>query len=258
MNILTVPTMVLRDTQTFFAQVRLRKRLGELIGSLTGATVLFLALFGCLIGAFHGPLQALTSAIKLPLLYLLTLLITFPTLYVFNILFGARFSMRQYFSLLLGATAINSVLLLGFAPIGILFMLTSDSYLIFKLINILMLAISGMVAMRFFYQGMGLIDEKVFPAMPPPESIDDAEKPAPARSVQEMRRELERQNTTRRRIMKLWVVLYALVGSQLAWTLKPFFGVPGKPFVLFDDKAGNFFTDVLESIAKLLFSSASY
>ena len=256
MNILTVPTMVLRDTQPFFAQVRLRERLGELIGSLTGATVLFLALFGCLIGAFHGPLQALASAIKLPLLYLLTLLITFPTLYVFNILFGARFSMRQYFSLLLGATAINSVLLLGFAPIGILFMLTSDSYLIFKLINILMLAISGMVAMRFFYQGMGQIDENAFP--PPTADEGELAEHNNQSDLQIPRSELKRQKSTRRRIMKLWVVLYALVGSQLAWTLKPFFGVPGKPFVLFDDKAGNFFIDVLESIAKLLFSTASY
>ncbi|CDN10156.1 hypothetical protein RintRC_1935 [Richelia intracellularis] len=42
---------------------------------------LFLVIYGEIIGAFHSWMQALSSAVKLPALYLITLLICFPRLY---------------------------------------------------------------------------------------------------------------------------------------------------------------------------------
>ena len=40
---------------------------------------------------------------------------------------------------------------------------------------------------------------------------------------------------TRMSILRFWLVLYAFVGTQLAWTLRPFFvfGTLGTSFVLF-------------------------
>ena len=54
-----------------------------------------LACYGAVLGSFHSPLMALTSAVKLPLLFLITLAICLPTLYLFNLVFGAKLSVRQ-------------------------------------------------------------------------------------------------------------------------------------------------------------------
>ncbi len=51
-----------------------------------------LACYGLVLGFSNGLLQALASAIKLPVLFFLTLAICLPTLYLFNLLFGALLS----------------------------------------------------------------------------------------------------------------------------------------------------------------------
>jgi hypothetical protein len=47
-------------------------------------------------------------------------------------------------------------------------------------------------------------------------------------------------------------VLYGLVGSQLAWTLRPFFGAPNQPFQLFRDIEGNFYQQVIRIFFQFL------
>lgn len=56
----------------------------------------------------------------------------------------------------------------------------------------------------------------------------------------------------RAHILKLWIVLYGFVGSQLGWTLRPFFGAPDHTFQIFRKMGGNFYIDVLDSIKELL------
>ena len=52
--------------------------------------------------------------------------------------------------------------------------------------------------------------------------------------------------------LRLWFLLYAFVGTQLAWTLRPFFGAPGLPFQVFRELGGNFYTDIVRSIEHIL------
>jgi hypothetical protein len=56
----------------------------------------------------------------------------------------------------------------------------------------------------------------------------------------------------RRWVMWLWVFVYAFVGSQMAWTLRPFIGAPSMPFELFRQLGGNFYTNVFASIGEIL------
>ena len=65
------------------------------------SSVVSLAVYGAVLGAFQRSAQALSSAVKLPLLFLATLAICLPTLYLFNLLFGARLSMRQALALIM-------------------------------------------------------------------------------------------------------------------------------------------------------------
>jgi len=54
----------------------------------------------------------------------------------------------------------------------------------------------------------------------------------------------------RTNILRFWLGLYGFVGSQLGWTLRPFFGSPGK-FELFRERGGNFFSAVFDAIRHL-------
>lgn len=53
-------------------------------------------------------------------------------------------------------------------------------------------------------------------------------------------------------ILRYWLGLYAFVGTQLAWTLRPFFGAPNSPFALFREQDSNFYVAILRSISQLL------
>jgi hypothetical protein len=53
-------------------------------------------------------------------------------------------------------------------------------------------------------------------------------------------------------ILRFWLILYAFVGTQLAWTLRPFFGMPGSPFVLFRELEGNFYLSLMQAIGEIM------
>ena len=79
-NFTTLITL-LRERQNFLEEMRQGIRLPSKIISLLVCSSLFLAIYGGIIGAYHSWMQAVSSAIKLPVLYLITLLICLPTLY---------------------------------------------------------------------------------------------------------------------------------------------------------------------------------
>jgi hypothetical protein len=53
-------------------------------------------------------------------------------------------------------------------------------------------------------------------------------------------------------LLYVWILLFGFVGTQLAWTLRPFFGDPGHPFALFRHIDGTFYADILQTISRLL------
>jgi hypothetical protein len=52
-------------------------------------------------------------------------------------------------------------------------------------------------------------------------------------------------------LLYIWILLFGFVGTQLAWTLRPFFGSPGMPFELFRDLDGTFYADILRTLGNL-------
>ena len=45
-------------------------------------------------------------------------------------------------------------------------------------------------------------------------------------------------------LLYIWILLFGFVGTQLAWTLRPFFGRPGEEFALFRSIEGNFYAEI--------------
>jgi hypothetical protein len=62
----------------------------------------------------------------------------------------------------------------------------------------------------------------------------------------------EQGRTGRKFVLFFWIWLYAFVGSQMAWTLRPFLGYPSAKFELIRELGGNFYADIFRSLGELL------
>ena len=98
-----------------------------------------------------------------------------------------------------------------------------DAYQFFKLLNVLIFGVTGVFGVKFLYEGMQLLSEQ-----------DEVGK------------------KTRTTILRCWLFLYAFVGMQLGWFLRPFFGAPGYKFELFRAVGGNFYLDIVKAISEIL------
>ena len=213
MRDLGVVETILRNRALFFHEIRDGVALGEKMRAMVVSSLVFLALYGAVMGSTHSLWQALSSAAKLPVLFLATLFICAPTLYFFNVLFGSNQSLTQNVALILTAITVTAVLLLSFAPITLFFLLTTSQYQFFKLLNVGIFSVSGVMGVLFLSQGMRIVAA---------EAAGDH---------------------SRRRVLRLWMFLYAFVGSQLAWTIRPFIGAPSIEFELFRQLGGNFYSN---------------
>lgn len=225
MNYFSTVIFLLRDRQEFLKEIYEGISLKSKITSLLISSSCFFAIYGGIIGAFSSPLQIISSAIKLPALYLITVLICLPTLYIFNVIFGSKETIGQHFTFLLTAVSVIAILLCGFAPVTLFFLVTVNDYYFFLLLNVAIFALTGIIGVSFLYQVM---------------------KPTVDSST-------EQGFKVRTNILRFWLVLYGFVGSQLGWTLRPFFGSPGQQFELFRAREGSFFSAVLNSIVHLIF-----
>ncbi len=238
---LLVIERILRDRDGLWKQVLVEHRLNELIGQLMASSAVALSCYGLVLGFSNGPLQAISSAIKLPILFLLTLLICLPTLYLFNLVFGARLSVRQALALVLVAITVTSMSTLAFAPISLFFLVTVD-YGFNKLLNVSILTLTGSVGLSFLLDGMGSLNKLTIASHKQATTSDELEQQPPPPTEQAVSMSL----------LYIWVLLYGFVGTQLGWTLRPFFGSPNKPFELFRSLEGNFYVNIVQTIMKML------
>lgn len=223
MKYFSVIMYLLRERQEFLEDIRKGVKLKSKILGLLISSFAFFAIYGAIIGASSSWLQCLVSAIKLPALYLLSLIICFPTLYFFNVMFGSKRSFEQYLTLLMTAMGMISILLFGFAPVTLFFLLSTQDYSFFLLLNVAIMGLTGLLGINFFYQGMQFLSEE-----------DKVGK------------------EIRFNILRFWLGLYGFVGTQLGWTLRPFFGSPGLPFQLFREHESNFYLSIIKAISSIL------
>lgn len=222
MNYFSTVIILLRDRKEFLEEIYQGIGLKSKIAALLISSSCFFALYGAIVGAFHSLPQVASSAIKLPALYLITLLICLPTLYIFNALFGSKQTIGQHFTYLLTAVSVIAILLCGFAPVTLFFLVTVNNYSFFLLLNVAIFALTGILGVSFLYQVMKPISDN----------------------------EGDQGIKVRKNILRFWLVLYGFVGSQLGWTLRPFFGSPGQ-FELFRPREGSFFSGVWAALMNL-------
>ncbi|MCC6359984.1 MAG: hypothetical protein IT450_14665 [Phycisphaerales bacterium] len=242
-------------------------------GFLTLAIVLG-ALYGLFMGLFavinRSPtelMQLVASMVKLPALFLLTLLITFPSLYVFNALVGCRLTAASMLRLLVGAIVVNLAVAASFGPILGFFTLSTTSYSFMVVLNVALLGIAGVVGLGFLlkvlrrladWQAAQSWFEQTADAATPPKP-DAAVPPggdAASTAAHPTRAKLPPPaggpTDPAGMILRVWLLIYAMVGAQMGWILRPFIGSPNLPFEWFRPRSGNFIEGLAGAIRSLV------
>jgi hypothetical protein len=243
----------------------------------TSATLLPLRSFlpaaivlGCVYGFFMGwyavlgreppsYMQLVASTVKTPALFLLTLFVTFPSLYVFNALMGGRLGFAAALRLLVGAIVVNLAVAASLGPVLGFFTLSTTSYPFMVLLNVALLGTAGLISAGFLLRALRALSGPPEPApiLPPnlaPEAPDAESAEAsrlPRFLAARAAAEYEQRSPSAAGIFPVWAVLYGLVGAQMAWVLRPFIGNPKIPFAWLRPIDGNFFSSVVEQILRL-------
>ncbi len=261
--------------------------------------ILLAAVYGLCMGSFalvrgiensnyeQALLQTFASMCKVPLLFLLTLFVTFPSLYVFNALVGSKLRVVPVLKLLVASLAVNLAALASMGPILAFFSVSTPNYSFIVLLNVIVFSVAGMLGLVFLIQTLNRLvlsecetspltvshpvafeDDATIVTGDPTlafNSEPDSQRPmqAPIRSqTSDLRQRksgpLDRLEGTVlghhvRKVFACWIVLFGLVGAQMGWVLRPFIGSPAEPFSWFRARHSNFFEAVYHTLTNVLF-----
>ncbi|MCK4872043.1 MAG: hypothetical protein KAS72_04890 [Phycisphaerales bacterium] len=233
------------------------------------AAVVLGALYGFFMGWYAiltnehpgGWMQLIASTVKMPALFLLTLAVTLPSLYVFSALIGGRLGFSATLRLLIGAIVVNVTVAASLGPILGFFTVSTTSYPFMIALNVALLAIAGFVGMVFLLRtlrravapllayGDPVVEERA-------QTEDGAGETDHTREIGPLERPTRplprRAHWQARAIFSVWFVLYGLVGAQMGWLLRPFVGSPDLEFSWLRQREGSFFLALLRHLSDLL------
>ncbi|MBE7213389.1 MAG: hypothetical protein INR65_20425 [Gluconacetobacter diazotrophicus] len=184
--------------------------------------------YGCTLGWWRGPLQSLYTAVKFPLLVFLTCGGNALLNGLLAAVLGLGLSLRQSMLTILMSFTLTALILGAFSPV-MLFLLGNTppltahqpaSHSVLLTAHVAVIAFAGVVANRRL---LGLLER------------------------------LAGRASSARAILFAWLTGNLLLGSQLAWVLRPFVGSPGLPvqFLRDDPLRGNFFEAVFHACKHL-------
>jgi hypothetical protein len=238
----------------FELPLRITVPLAVILGSLYGFFMGWYAVSMAESGKGMGVPQMIASMVKVPALFLLTLVVTFPSLYVFNALIGARLDFLSALRMLMAAIVVNLAVAASFGPIVGFFTLSTTSYPFMVVLNVSLLGVAGIVGLGFLLTALRRLvavapwrhaHANGAPLAPPPAESDPEQPEAPA-----MRD--SGSASAAGAIFAVWVVIYGLVGAQMGWLLRPFIGHPNLEFEIFRIREGNFFFGLFNALRNLL------
>lgn len=174
--------------------------------------------YGAAMGSFGGVANGraellIYSAVKVPLLLGVTFAIAIPSFFVLNTLLGVRDDFRRVFSALVEAQAGLTVVLASMMPLTLLWYASVDGYPLAILFNAMLFGIASVA-------GQWILRRRYQP--------------------------LIERNAVHRHLQRGWLIIYAFVGIQMGWVLRPFIGAPEVSPQFFRDGAwGNAYIEVM-------------
>ncbi|MCY3024322.1 MAG: hypothetical protein NTW87_35545 [Planctomycetota bacterium] len=183
------------------------------------APPLIVVLCGCAYGAvmagYHGfggdRLQmVLYGALKVPLLFLATMVLAVPCFYVTNLLLGVGDDFEAVWRGLTDYQLLVALQLAALAPVTVFVNLSNGDYRTAQAWSALMFAVAAWNARR---------------------------------ALRACYRPLIARHPAHRLLSRVWFVLYAFVGIQMGWDLRPFVGHPTMPVQFLRDDIGNAYVE---------------
>jgi len=232
------------------------------MGPLAAMSVLLGVAYGICMGLYalatRTPpclMQTVAAAIKVPALFFLTLVVTFPSLYVFSALLGVRLTPKDTLRLILVPITVNLGVLASLGTITAFFTVSTTSYPFMTLLNVFFFAVSGIIGLRVLLTMLSRLEEAQAPPtvlLPVTSPADGGGNPSPPGPAQPAVPPRVPGRAAARTTFQVWVVIYALVGAQMGWILRPFIGAPNLPFDWFRGRESNIFIAVVRTIGTLL------
>ena len=203
---------------------------GARLAACTAAIVVGGAAYGFTLGLWRAPLMGGYVAFKLPLLIVLTLLTNGLINGMFAQVLGSGLSFRQTLMALLMSFATFALITGALSPIALAAVLNAPgpgepggttAYRSILLTHVLIIAFAGITAHQRFLPVLRTVS-----AAPSAASL----------------------------VFTAWLAGNLLVGAQLSWNLRPFFGQPGRPvqFLRADWNHSSFYESVWQNLSHLL------
>src|SRR5690606_37024492 len=126
--------------------------------------------------------------------------------------------------LLLIVGVVHTAVLASLGPVFVFFAASTNSYPFLLLLNVAFAAAGGVVSLVVLRRGL----QNGFAA-------NDTE-----------------QSSTTRRVLVVWCIVYAAVGAQMGWLLRPFLGAPSEEFAWLRGRESSFFEAVLRTLGDLV------
>ena len=212
---------VFQNTESYFDE-RDKEQSKKFILSQLLIICVFTFLYGVVMGSYYSFLQSLVAGLKLMFLFLATILICFPSLFVIQQVLGSKMTLRQMIFVVMSGFVLTSAIALSFSPIVILFQITGGNYHFLQLLHVAIFIFSGIFGMRLMIEALKFACEKkgIYPHI----------------------------GVT---VFRIWIIILAFVGIQLSWNLRPFLCNKNEEFKLFRKYEGNFYTAIIYSVQQL-------
>ncbi|MFK8102029.1 MAG: hypothetical protein AB8G15_05885 [Saprospiraceae bacterium] len=215
---------VLQERDEHFEKITHEEYPNNLVFAQIILIAIFSFLYGTIMGSYNSWEQSLSSGGKLCILIFLTLVICFPSFYIVQLVLGSKVKIKQLAMMILSGFLMTTTIMLAFAPIILLFQLSGDNYNFLKFLHLGVFVFAGFFGMRAVLEALktSFAATGVYPKI----GLN---------------------------IFRIWVIIFAFVGVQLAWNLRPFVGSKDMKFELLrEDTRGNFYQNMVRSIGDML------
>lgn len=210
------------DKEGSLEKITDEKDIGQKIWNQFILVSILALVYGAIMGCYNSFYQAVSSGIKMPVLFSLLIIICFPAFYVIQSVLGSKLSLGQMVSIILSGFIYTTSIMVSFSTIVLFFLITGGNYAFIKLLHVAIIAFAGIFGMKRIIDALKYSCEKkeIYPR-------------------------------TGIVVFRFWIVILFFVGSQLSWSLRPFIGAKDNPFVIFRNQPGNFYQNVLQSFPSL-------
>jgi hypothetical protein len=213
---------IFQNKESYFNEIN-TKQSNRLIFNQIVLICAFAFIYGLVMGSYHSFLQSVVAGLKVVVLFLSTIIICFPSFFIIQQVLGSKMSFRQMMVIVLSGVVLAATIAVSFAPIVVVFQITGGNYHFLQLLHVSIFIFAGIFGMRLMVDALKFACEQksIYPQI----------------------------GVT---VFRIWIIILAFVGIQLAWNLRPFLCEKQEEFKVFRKYEGNFYTAIVYSVEQLV------